>query len=202
MRFVVVTGGDFTPTARAQEAIKQADRIIAADSGADTALQLGIYPSVVVGDLDSIGLEVKKKLLKHGTQFVDMPTTLLSLPKGSTMPLDPSEKDQTDTELAINFAVQHGATEITIFGGIVGDRFDHIIANVLLSTAYSILIRFIAGNQMLWVSTGPSKQTIHGKKGDLLSLIPLSQKVVGITTDSLYYPLKNNTLMFGKPRGI
>ncbi|HSX40078.1 MAG TPA: hypothetical protein VLF68_00535, partial [Candidatus Saccharimonadales bacterium] len=42
----------------------------------------------------------------------------------------------------------------------------------------------------------------NGKKGDLLSLIPLSGKATGMHTKNLYYPLKNETLYLGKSRGV
>ncbi|HYK08073.1 MAG TPA: thiamine diphosphokinase, partial [Candidatus Eisenbacteria bacterium] len=61
---------------------------------------------------------------------------------------------------------------------------------------------FINGNQVSWVEKGPAKVSLSGKKGDLLSLIPLSPEVTGITTKNLYYPLRNETLYFGLPRGI
>lgn len=186
MHVVIFTGGNFIPSTLSQQVIKTADTVIAADSGANTAVKLGIFPEIVVGDLDSIDTATKKVLQTKKTPFITSPT----------------EKDETDTELAVDYAIQHGATKITLLGGIAGDRFDHIVANLFLATKYKIPIMFIQGKQISWIAKGPSEQIIRGKKGDLLSLIPLQQDAIGITTKHLYYPLNNGTLTFGRPRGI
>ncbi len=186
MRFVIFTGGDFTLHFLSQKSIEKAERIIAADSGANTAVQHKIYPSVVVGDFDSIDKTTKALLKEKGVQSVRY---------------NP-QKDETDTELAIDYAIKEGASEITVLGGIAGNRLDHILATLLLSTNYAIPIRFINSNQISWIKNGPSSMAIDGKKGDLLSLIPLTASVHNITTKNLHYPLKNESLLFGKPRGI
>lgn len=200
--WVIISGGSLQKSKRIQKALQGATTIIAADSGANTAVEFGINPSVVIGDLDSITKTVKDLLHRNGAQFLGMPTTLLSLPEGHTKALNASEKDQTDTELAIDYAVKNGANEILILGGITGDRFDHSIANIFLSTTYTIPIRFITSHQVIWTKKGPYQEKIYGEKGDTLSLIPLSAKVTGVTSQHLYYPLKNDSLFFGKPRGI
>jgi len=38
--------------------------------------------------------------------------------------------------------------------------------------------------------------------GSVVSLLPLSASVSGITTTGLYYPLSDATLVFGSPRGL
>jgi thiamine pyrophosphokinase len=43
---------------------------------------------------------------------------------------------------------------------------------------------------------------IHGKPNDIVSLIPLEEKVTGITTSQLVYPLKHEKLYLAGTRGI
>ena len=43
---------------------------------------------------------------------------------------------------------------------------------------------------------------IKGKKGDLVSLIPITTSVEGISTIGLEYPLKNATMHIGKSLGV
>lgn len=186
MKYVVFTGGTFTPSRYTQQALEQADVIIAADSGANTALELGIIPSVVLGDMDSIDEQTRTTLEGKSTQFI----------------VSSSEKDETDTELALDYAIKQAATKITVLGGTAGDRIDHILANLLLLTQSNVHIEFINGLQKTWLAKGPIEEIIYGEKGDLLSLIPLVLDVTDITTQHLYYPLKNETLLFGKPRGV
>lgn len=186
MHVIVFSGGECTKSTLVEDALQSAQFFIAADSGAHLAKKLGIHPDAIVGDFDSLSHSEKTYFEKKGMVTLSHPT----------------EKDETDTELAIDYAVQKGATDITILGGNRGNRFDHVIANLLLSLTYSVPIRFMDGKQISWVVKGPQKVKIEGKKGELLSLIPLLGNVEGIMSKNLYYPLKNDTLVFGKPRGV
>ncbi|HSD98556.1 MAG TPA: thiamine diphosphokinase [Patescibacteria group bacterium] len=186
MHCVIFSGGTISRSTLVRSAIKQADFIIAADGGAESALRMGIVPGVVIGDFDSVSPKTMRKLEK----------------KQATLLKFPQEKDETDTELALDYAIKHKATDITILGGNNGDRFDHVIANLLLATTSKVSVKFINGNQVMWIEKGPIIRTISGKKGDLLSLIPLLGDVKGVTLEGLQYGLKNETLAFGKPRGV
>lgn len=112
------------------------------------------------------------------------------------------EKNETDTELAVQTALERGATHITLLGGLGGARFDHTVANILLLAGYETPIYLIDGPSTCWLLRGPGSTDISGQKGDLLSLFPLTQDATGIHTEGLYYPLHGETLSFGKPRGV
>ena len=167
MHVVIITGGTFQMSPLTQKAIDDADLIIAADSGANTITSLGIYPQIVVGDFDSLNLNIKKVLQRKESKFISFPKV----------------KDETDTELAIDYAIQHGATSITLLGGLQGDRFDHVIGNIFLLSQIKIPMVGLNGNQKIWIEKGPKIVIIDGNKGDLLSLIPLKSAVTNITTD-------------------
>lgn len=186
MEYVIFAGGDISSSDLIKKVLQQADIIIAADGGVNSAVELGCIPSVVIGDFDSVKPSILKKLQKEKTQLFRFP----------------AEKDETDTELALDYAVKHGAEKIIILGGTAGDRFDHIMANVFLALTSPIPLQFINGNQIAWIEKGPVSCSIVGKKGDLLSLIPLAEDVVGVTLSGLQYGLKNETLFFGRPRGV
>jgi thiamine pyrophosphokinase len=185
MHIIIFAGGTLQPGKAVDATISKADLVIAADSGAQTALQLGLTPAIVVGDFDS--LTVSPDTLKAlGCQLIEVS----------------AEKDETDTELAINTAIQQGASEITILGGLGGQRFEHSIANILLMADYPLPIRIIDGPSTCWLLRGPGSTTITGHPGDLLSLFPLTADAQDVRTSNLYYPLKGETLRFGRPRGI
>ncbi len=161
--------------------------MIAADKGAATALQFGRVPSVVVGDFDSLDALSMQKIQEQGSQTIRVPV----------------EKDETDTELAIMTAIERGATTITLLGGLGGARFDHTMANILLLADFQdVSLRIVDGPSTCWLLRGPGRASIDGQSGDLLSLLPLTADAVGITTTNLYYPLHDDTLRFGKPRGV
>lgn len=186
MHVVIFAGGTVQAGTKVNTTLAKADLTIAADSGAETALHYGHVPAIVVGDFDSLNI----------------PTTELEA-KGSKLVRAKVEKDETDTELAIQVALEHGATEITILGAIGGVRFDHTIANVLLLAGIDIIpIRIVDGSMTCWLLRGPGSTTISGQSGDLLSLFPLTSEAIGVHTHDLYYPLHGETLRFGGPRGV
>lgn len=84
--------------------------IIAADSGYRTALKCGVTPHIIAGDFDSAPVP-------------DVP--------GAEIIRVPAEKDDTDTMLACDLAVQRGASDICILGG-TGGRIDHSLSNLFL----------------------------------------------------------------------
>jgi thiamine pyrophosphokinase len=187
MHVIIFAGGTVQPGSALDQALAEGELVIAADSGASTALALGDVPAFVVGDMDSLDEETRVELEGLGCQIV--PALV--------------EKDETDTELAIEVALEKGASRITILGALGGTRFEHTIANVLLLAAYpGLLIELVDGNSRGWLLRGPGTALIEGKEGDLLSLFPLTISATEVHTENLYYPLRGETLAFGKPRGI
>jgi len=113
------------------------------------------------------------------------------------------EKDETDTELAVQVAIARGADSITLLGGLGGERFDHTMANILLLAGFEdVPIRIVDGPSVCWLLRGPESMSIQGQPADLLSLLPLTGEARGVRTKGLYYPLNDETLRFGKPRGV
>jgi len=186
MHVVIFAGGTLHSGKAVEEALATADLIIAADSGAATALHYGYTPSIIVGDFDSLLLP-EQDLVKMGSQIIRAAV----------------EKNETDTELAALVALEHGADTITILGGIGGQRFDHTMANILLLAGFeSVPMRIVDGPSVSWLLRGPGSTRIEGQAGDLLSLLPLTGEAVGVHTTNLYYPLHDETLYFGRPRGV
>ena len=187
MHIVIFAGGTLDPGKAFYKAIAGADMIIAADSGAATALRYGCTPAIVVGDFDSLDKQLAEQLRAGGSRTVSVAV----------------EKDETDTELAVQLAIEQGATEITLLGALGGARFDHTMANVLLLAGFdSVPIKIVDGPSVCWLVKGPGNTAIDGQVGDLLSLLPLTGDASGIRTSGLYYPLQGETLYFGKPRGV
>ncbi len=186
MRVVVFTGGIVRLSTGTAKAIAAADTIIAADSGGRAALRAGVVPSLLIGDLDSLDNQSKMLLEQKGCQFIT----------------HQPEKDQTDTELAVHYAIENGASDITIIGGIEGDRLDHILANIFCVMDASIPITFVNGQTKAWLATGPTTVIIPGISNDLLSLIPLTNKVANVRTLQLKYVLDGETMLQNQARGI
>ena len=187
MHIVIFAGGTLQPGGAVHSAISSADLVIAADKGASTAFHYGCTPAIIVGDLDSLAGPALQQAREYKSEIIQAPV----------------EKDETDTELAIQIALQQGANTITLLGGLGGARFDHTMANVQLLVGFAdIPIRIIDGPAVCWLLRGPGQCSIYGNVDDILSLLPLTAEAINIKTQGLYYPLHGETLSFGKPRGV
>jgi thiamine pyrophosphokinase len=146
-------------------------------------------PDVVLGDLDSASAEVRGALEAAGAEVERFPR----------------EKDQTDTEIALLAAKRRGATQIELLGALGGARLDHALANVLLLALPSLRgvpvtlrderheVRLIRGGERL---------ALAGTPGDLVTLLPLTRTVGGVTTTGLRYALQDGVLRMGSSRGV
>lgn len=187
-RALIFANGDVNdgPMVRRATA-KCADALcIAADGGVRVAKALGVQVGIVIGDMDSLS-----------------PADLDDLKQHAQILRYPPEKNETDLELALMYAVEHGARWIRIVGA-VGDRLDQTLSNVYLM-ALPVLkgcdVRMVAGKQETWLM-GMGTHAVEGQAGDTLSLIPLNGTVRGVKTEGLYYPLRDEDLIFGPTRGV
>ena len=185
MHIVIFAGGTVRSGSAITTALTRVDMVIAAASGAMMAAAYGCRPDLIVGDFDSLPAEDYARLAQV-----------------SQIERVPVEKDETDTELAVQLALAHGADEITLLGALGGARFEHTIANILLLVDVPVPLRIIDGPSICWLMRGPAHSTVQGHKDDLLSLFPLTADATGIRTHGLYYELHDEKLRFGRARGI
>ncbi len=179
MRAVIVTGGKVEDYDKIKSFILPDDYIIAADSGYDHLKKMDIVPDIVIGDLDS----VKDK------------ETIENLIKLDTV------KDETDTEAAVNIAIEKGFDEVLILAGL-GTRFDHSVANVFLLkylASKNIKAKILDENNEIYYFSGEIR--LSGNIGEYLSIIPISD-ISGIETSGLLYALSDDTLKTGYSRGV
>ena len=183
--------------------VRLGDRLIAADGGAAVALDLGLFPDLVVGDFDSLDQ-----------------ATLERVEANCPVRRFPARKDQTDTHLAIEAALElfpdEAAREIVICGAL-GDRFDHSLGLVLLLAGLAAAsaaeptaaapsapsrVRLVGAGQEGFVLGPGQRLELAGRPGDTVSLLPLSPEVTGVVTTGLLYPLASATLRWGETRGV
>ena len=168
--------------------LEPGDLVIAADGGARNAINIGMHPDVVIGDLDSISGPTKENLSAQGSQFITYP----------------HDKNQTDLELALDYAIQVGVEEVMLIG-LLGGRLDQTLANLLLLTkdAYSSMKLVVSASpDTAHLLRDTDKITIEASTGDIVSLIPLSPIVSGVTTHNLRWPLNEAKLEFGSTLSI
>ena len=169
--------------------LARAAAVIAADGGLRHLLPLGHRPDALIGDLDSlpagvVAEEAAGRVIRH-----------------------PRDKDETDLELALLYAVaQYPGHEVLILGGF-GGRLDHMLANILVLAHPRLLgqpIRFVDDRESAWLLTADAlgATTIRGAPGDIVSLLPLGGPAHVLATTGLRWPLHNETLLFGPARGV
>lgn len=190
MRSCVIAGGpNIYP--EAVSLIKECDKVICADSGADFAISQKIAFDAVYGDMDSISEGGKQYLVNNKI----------------TKEVFPCEKDDTDTELALkSLDVEDELLLICSLSG----RPDHVLANMNLAMKLHEQGRRITisdGITDIIPMVGNETITIGGcldTSALVVSLVPMNPKenVMGVTTKGLYYALENATLSFGSTFSI
>jgi thiamine pyrophosphokinase len=186
MRAIIVCNGYLEPDERHDPLVRPGDLVVAADGGSALALNMGLRPQVVIGDMDSLPDEIRASLQGEGCEFVVYPT----------------HKNETDTELAIRYVLQHGAQEVILLGS-TGRRLDHALANILLlgmPELAGIQVKIVTADTEIWLLR--DTLDIEGHVGDVVTLLPLGQNAIGVSTQGLEYELHNNTLLFGPARGV
>lgn len=187
MKFIIIGNGDIKDYSLLKKYLSLDDiSIICCDGGLRHIFNLNIIPNYVIGDFDSAPTKIINYYKEKNILFLEFP------PK----------KDKTDMEIALDFAIEKQAEKIFIFGGI-GTRFDHTLANahiLVLALKKGITANLINENNV--ISVIDKEINIKGKKGDLISLIPLTTQVEGLTTNNLEYELNDYTLKIGSSIGV
>jgi thiamine pyrophosphokinase len=184
-RILIFANGHLPNLDSARAFIQADDFIIAADGGTQHVLDLGLFPHLVIGDLDSLDSPAKF-LMDQGVQVVQFPR----------------DKNETDLELAIEHAMTLNPTSLIILAAL-GGRLDQTLANFSLIADpkfTSLDIRVDDGVEEAFFCR--NRVSVKGRGGDLVSLIPWGAEVRGVVTENLKWPLFAETLFAHKTRGI
>jgi len=160
--------------------------IICVDGGASHARQLDVTPDILVGDFDSISGDDYSYFSSMGIEILRFPV----------------EKNMTDTEIAVDYAINRGFRFITIIGGL-GTRFDHSLSNVLILK--KMLDNGVQGrivNEYNEITLINDRIVIDKERGLKVTLLPFCERVEGVSTKGMYYPLDNATIEIGSTLGV
>lgn len=178
---LIISGGDFTEKEKIR--MSDPDLVIACDRGYRHAAALGIVPDLIVGDFDSAP--------RSGARARDVRTF-------------PTEKDDTDTMLAVKEALSRGCgiIEITCFGG---GRLDHLFAN-LQTGAYiaSAGARAVltSDDAAVFVEKAPLRLALPFEEGCSLSVFSLSDECTGVTIQNAKYETDHVRITNTFPVGV
>lgn len=181
MRAFIFTGGKIHPE-YIKDHPKGDDIVIAADCGYENAKAAGVEISYLIGDFDSFPGGEPEKVVSRSVEIIRVP----------------SEKDATDTQLAVGFALEKGADDIILIGGLSG-RIDHTLSNL------SLLEDLECNHAHAVMTDGQSRVRFINSTSHLvarsdyryLSLIALDETVKGVTVEGCKYPMKNEKISRG-----
>lgn len=186
MNYTVIASGTIKEYDYCKRILSLADKIVAADGGAGHLRKMNLVPDIVIGDLDSMDKETRMFLALNQIALI-------------THPVD---KDATDTELAVQWAIESNASSITLLG-VTGTRIDHTLANIFLLekiTRAGIMCKIVDDNNEIHLLV--DKVEISGEPGEYLSVIPLTRSIGGVTITGVDFPLQNHEMFMGSSLGI
>ncbi|HEV2093552.1 MAG TPA: thiamine diphosphokinase [Rubrobacter sp.] len=187
MRAAVFLNGSPDPPELLRGVAGQADLVVAADGGARHALETGVVPDLIVGDLDSLGEELALEAER----------------RGASLERYPARKDKMDGHLAVLAARRLGADAADLScagGGRMGALF--AVPHVLLAAErVGLKATVVAGWGGTFVVENGSR-ALAGEPRDSVSVFPLSGPATGVTLEGLVYPLKEARLEPGDTLGF
>lgn len=165
---------------RLEEPVCKDDYIIAADGGYAHVRRLGLVPSCVLGDFDSLG-------------YVPQDAKLF-----------PTEKDDTDAMLAVRRGLSLGYDRFLLYGSLDGPRLDHTMANfqTLQFLADRGATGYLIGRDYIVTVLKDGEASFPADAGGILSVFCMGADARGVTLEGLKYPLENGTLSPGFPLGV
>lgn len=185
-RLIIFANGELPSLQKARSLVQADDYIICADGGTRHALTLGVKPNLIVGDLDSADQTALEKFREEDVAIESYS----------------ADKNETDLELALTRALELSPRQIIIIAAL-GGRLDQTLANIALLSDPRLVgvdVRLDNGIEEIFVCRDQAE--VHGKAGDLVSLLPWQADVPAVLTQNLKWPLLEETLYPHRTRGV
>jgi thiamine pyrophosphokinase len=185
MKAVILAGGELNLTGDLRRHLDGHALIIAADGGLAHARALELTPDLVVGDFDSV-----------------TPDVLAAYPE---VPREthPPAKDALDLELAIDYALARGATELLVVGAL-GGRLDQTAAALFIAArlkreGYAVTLH--SGREQVRFAAQGETLLLELPTGARFSLLSLCAPAT-VSLAGCRYPLERAPLPFGVGLGV
>ncbi|HEX7064953.1 MAG TPA: thiamine diphosphokinase [Bacillales bacterium] len=149
---------------------------VGVDRGMYELIRRGIQPGYGFGDFDSLSEDELQKIQRESKLFTF-----------------PAEKDKTDLELAVDWAVRQRPKSISLFG-VTGGRLDHEWVNIrLLKKSLEAGIEMaIIDRQNEIIARKPGCYRINRDSDyPYLSFLPFGESIKGLSLEGFKYSLSN-----------
>ena len=150
------------------------DEVYAVDAGYAHLQRIGRNPDIALGDFDSLGY----------------------VPRHPHVEQHPAHKDESDLELAFDYACAHGVDEAYVFGAI-GGRLDHTIAALQMAARFAeggMVVTFVTPECCIRILVGPDAYEIPVTEKGTVSVFSATDASTGVTETGMEYPLDDATL--------
>lgn len=181
MRTVIISGGridrDFALSFLENETF---DQWIAVDNGLRFCYDNQIKPTWIVGDFDTAAPE----LVEYYQTQTDIPIRRFN-----------PVKDSTDSQIAIELALELGSSEITLLGG-TGTRMDHVLGNIqslMLAKKKGVSCVILDEYNRIQLIDGETRLKKSEQYGKYVSLLPLTTEVTGVDLTGFKFNLTGHT---------
>jgi thiamine pyrophosphokinase len=161
---LLLTGGHGPGRSDLEPFLGEVGPIVAADSGFDLALALGLRPELIVGDMDSVRARLPQERVRRF----------------------PRDKEVTDTELGLQALKDLGCDRVVIAGG-GGGRLDHLLFIVALFERETVPLCWITAHEHVEAIRGTA--AYRGWVGQTVSFLPLSEGAAIERSEGLRWPL-------------
>ncbi|MFD1031015.1 thiamine diphosphokinase [Metaplanococcus flavidus] len=188
MKVIILAGG---PAADLPDfSLWPKDVFIGVDEGAFSLIERGIKPAAAVGDFDSVTVE----------QFNRIKQILPDVEAAA------AEKDETDTEMALEKAMTFNPDTV-IITGVTGGRLDHYMS--ALHGIYSYHLRYPRTefflinkqNRIRFLKAGKHKIQRDGRYR-FVSFYPFAEEITGFSLKGFKYLVHDEKIPFGSTRYI
>ena len=183
-RCVIFTAGDKHGIEKHEIGLRHDDFVICCDAGYRLAQRLGVRPDLLLGDFDSY----------TGALPEDIPVQRYI-----------RDKDDTDTVIAVRYALEHGYDSILLVAA-TGGRLDHLLGNLQIlafisEKAPGTAAEILGSHERVWLLDGGSL-SIQGKPESTFSVLCHSDRAEGVTIRGARFGLENAVMTNRFPLGI
>lgn len=169
MKTLIVLNGECKDTTFLKLQSAKFDKIICADGGYTHTVSAGVFPDFVVGDFDSSKIPTDVKCIVF-----------------------PKEKDLSDAEIAIDYAIDNFGDDVTLTCAL-GKRLDHQMFNVFLLAEYPKL-RIEEKDTVVFLCKDSNDFSEYANK--TVSFLPIEKS--NITLSNFKYNVSNCDIRLGK----
>ncbi len=162
-------------------------RVFCVDKGIEICKACGVIPSVLIGDFDS----------------ANQSAVSWARAKGVPVERHPTDKDLTDTQLALSRAAELFGEHCAILTGCFGGRLDHLYSTIHTCAALNRTIVLADEREIIfYVKGGEAVDVKFFSKPLAVSLLPMSSTCEGVTTKNLHWELDGATLTQDFPNAV